>query len=253
MGRASGASGGKSRRQIGQQRWLVLLHREQVVAPAPDNLGADLSLGLQRIPYHHPPAQTDLGQGRLRGAQFAAFGARPDLGEHRASPQGIHRHQMRAGDPLPMHAAQRLAVHCQRFAGCDAAAGQPVAQRPLERRDIELLEHPVQRSDARAAAGSQTQFDQQVGVIRTALPPPLGHGIHTAAATEEGRHRELEQRDQVMHSQMGAAGVGDRRQGLGQRAGRRGGLVHSHLLDRSRTFPGGRRAYFPAPVPFPSG
>jgi len=133
---------------------LVLFHREQIVAPARHNLGADLPLGLQRVPHHHSPLQIDLGQRFLGGCQFPAFGRGPDLGEHRAGPRGVDRHQVRAGDPFPVHAAQRLPVYGQRFGRRDPAAGQPVAQRPLERRDIEPLEHPVQGGDARAPSRS---------------------------------------------------------------------------------------------------
>ena len=51
-------------------------------------------------------------------------------------PGGVGRNQVLTRQPVPMHPAQRLAVHRDRIAGLDPHRGQPRPDGPLERGSI---------------------------------------------------------------------------------------------------------------------
>jgi hypothetical protein len=157
---------------------------------------------------------------------------------------------MHAGDRLPVNAAQRLAVHRQRFVRGDAGACQPRPQHPLEGGGVEAFENAVHGGDAGAPAGLEAQIEEQGGIILAAFGPPLGDGIKTAAAAEHGGDGHLEQGHQGVDAQMGAARVGKGCQGLRQGAGRGWVRVHGNLLGGAL---GRRRGYLPLYFPTSSG
>jgi hypothetical protein len=72
---------------------------------------------------------------------------------------------------------QRLVVHRQRLVGGDARLGEPAPHRPLERRRVQPLGHPVQRRHTGTAPRRQAQRQEQRRPIVAALLPPLGHRV----------------------------------------------------------------------------
>jgi hypothetical protein len=54
---------------------------------------------------------------------------------------------MDPGNPFPVQAAQRFAVHGNRVRRRDAGLLEPRAKHGFERRHVEALEHPMQRRD----------------------------------------------------------------------------------------------------------
>jgi hypothetical protein len=229
---------------------LVLLHREQIIAPAGHDLLAHLPLGLQRVPHHHVPRQLDLGERGLRGWEFRSLFRGADLGEHRSRAQGVDRDQMDPRDLFPVDAAQGLAVHGQRFVRGDAGACEPRSQRRLEGGDVEASEDAVQRRHTGSSAGLEAQIQEQGGIILAAFGAPLGDGIETAAAAEHGGHRHLEKGDEVVDAPMGAARVGEWGQGLCQGAWCGWVRVHGDLLGGALRR---RRGYLPLCFPTSSG
>src|SRR5215210_365284 len=216
VGRPSGRrstciQGGKGRRGVLEQRVLVPIDREEVVAVSRDDLLRDVPLREQGICRHDPPRQRHRPEQRLRGGDLMPLAHRPNLAEHQPGGVRVGRHQIGAGHALRLVLTLRLAAS-QHFPVegdrlwpppgpglrlCWAPQPpEPRSQRSLECRHVHLLVQAMERRDTRAAPGRQPQRLQQPGIIVQPFTSPLRYRRLAPRPAQQRRHPQLERRDQ---------------------------------------------------------
>jgi hypothetical protein len=184
-----------------QERRLILLDRQHVVAAGRDDLRAHRPLRQQRVGGHDAPGERHPVQELAGGGEFLALAGGPQLRQDRLRPVRVRRHQVHPRHVLaPVHvpagAAQGLAVQRQRIVGRDPGLRQPVLERRLKRRDVERAVHAMQRRHARPPPRGKAERLQQLRLVRPPLSDPLCHRRLPARAAQHRRHRCLQQGDQ---------------------------------------------------------
>jgi hypothetical protein len=87
-----GCHRGKSRRQIGAQRRLLLIDGQEIGAAVLHDLGAQRPVREQRIAHHHPPSDRRVGEHLPSSAQLMPLALGAQLGDGRLGPVRVDAH-----------------------------------------------------------------------------------------------------------------------------------------------------------------
>src|SRR5215212_2066372 len=204
------------------QRRLVVLHGEEIVATAVGDGAADLFLGEDGIAGDDHAIERQRLEQLQRGGDLVGVRRHRQLADHTLQGYAERRQQMNAAGLCRGTAAEPLSINRNMARGLVAA--DPTAQGPLQRRDIQSLEHlaPYRRGRNTSAV------DADGGKCFEVQPPsPTDDAQLVAPACQQRGDRDQQEAGQRVTPARRAAVIRDRDQCVPKAACLRCGRRHS--------------------------
>lgn len=178
---------------------LVSLERDDIVAPAFDDLSHVLLLASGRVDRDEASFQKECFEQVRNGCDFVGLLVGPDLREHDLVLPGKSAHDARPAAVFAERAAQDLAVECQRVAGQIDDAPRPGQDRRVEALRVEVLEHVTELVVARDAVSQRQESLQEPALL------PSEERI-VGVARRPADHRADDDREHFPEREFRAAG-----------------------------------------------